>query len=43
MELPFSAAHSASAKISAVVAARCACFALAVAGIFAALRIAFDG
>jgi succinate dehydrogenase / fumarate reductase membrane anchor subunit len=35
--------HSASAKISAVVAARCACFALAVAGIFAALRIAFDG
>jgi succinate dehydrogenase / fumarate reductase membrane anchor subunit len=35
--------HSAWAKISAVVAVRCACFALAVAGIFATLRIAFDG
>ena len=35
--------HSDWAKIPAVVAIRLACFALAVAGIFATLRIAFDG
>jgi succinate dehydrogenase / fumarate reductase membrane anchor subunit len=35
--------HSDWVKISAVVAIRCACFALAVVGIFATLRIAFDG
>ena len=35
--------HSDGAKILAVVAIRCACFALAVVGIFATLRIAFDG
>jgi succinate dehydrogenase / fumarate reductase membrane anchor subunit len=33
--------HSDWAKIPAVVAIRCACFALAVVGIFATLRIAF--
>ena len=35
--------HSDRAKIPTVVAIRCACFALAVVGIFATLRIAFDG
>ena len=35
--------HSDWAKIPAVVAIRCACFALAVVGIFATLRIAFAG
>jgi succinate dehydrogenase / fumarate reductase membrane anchor subunit len=35
--------HSDWAKIPAVVAIRGACFALAVVGIFATLRIAFDG
>ena len=35
--------HSDWAKIPAVVAIRYACFALAVVGIFATLRIAFDG
>jgi succinate dehydrogenase / fumarate reductase membrane anchor subunit len=35
-------AHSDWAKVPAVVAIRCACFALAVVGIFATLRIAFD-
>ena len=35
--------HSDWAKIPAVVTIRCACFALAVVGIFATLRIAFDG
>jgi len=35
--------HSDRAKIPAVVAIRLACYALAIAGIFATLRIAFDG
>jgi succinate dehydrogenase / fumarate reductase, membrane anchor subunit len=35
--------HSDRAKIPTVVAIRLACFALAVAGIFATVRIAFDG
>ena len=35
--------HSDWAKIPAVVAIRYACFTLAVVGIFATLRIAFDG
>ena len=35
--------HSDWAKIPAVVTIRCACFALAVVGIFATLRIAFAG
>jgi succinate dehydrogenase / fumarate reductase membrane anchor subunit len=35
--------HSELAKIPAVVAIRLVCVALAVAGIFATLRIAFDG
>jgi succinate dehydrogenase / fumarate reductase, membrane anchor subunit len=35
--------HSELAKIPAMVAIRLACIALAVAGIFATLRIAFDG
>ena len=35
--------HSDRAKIPTVVAIRLACFALAVVGIFATLRIAFDG
>ena len=35
--------HSDWVKIPAVVAIRCACVALAVVGIFATLRIAFDG
>jgi succinate dehydrogenase / fumarate reductase, membrane anchor subunit len=35
--------HSDRAKISTVVEIRLACFALAVAGIFATVRIAFDG
>ena len=35
--------HSDRVKIPAVVAIRFACFALAVAGIIATLRIAFDG
>jgi succinate dehydrogenase / fumarate reductase, membrane anchor subunit len=35
--------HSDRAKIPAVVAIRLACCALAIAGIFAILRIAFDG
>jgi succinate dehydrogenase / fumarate reductase membrane anchor subunit len=34
--------HSDWAKVSAVVAISCACFALAVVGIVATLRIAFD-
>jgi succinate dehydrogenase membrane anchor subunit len=35
--------HSDRAKIPTVLAIRLACFALAVAGIFATLRITFDG
>jgi succinate dehydrogenase / fumarate reductase membrane anchor subunit len=35
--------HSDRAKIPTVVAIRLACFALVVAGIFATVRIAFDG
>jgi succinate dehydrogenase membrane anchor subunit len=35
--------HSDRAKIPTVVTIRLACFALAVAGIFATVRIAFDG
>jgi succinate dehydrogenase / fumarate reductase, membrane anchor subunit len=35
--------HSDRAKIPTVLAIRLACFALAVAGIFATVRIAFDG
>ena len=35
--------HSDWAKIPAVVTIRCACFALAVVGLFATLRIAFAG
>lgn len=35
--------HSDWAKIPAVLTIHCACFALAVVGIFATLRIAFDG
>ena len=35
--------HSDRAKIPTVVAIRLACFALAVTGIFATVRIAFDG
>jgi succinate dehydrogenase / fumarate reductase membrane anchor subunit len=35
--------HSDRAKIPTVVAIRLGCFALAVAGIFATVRIAFDG
>jgi succinate dehydrogenase / fumarate reductase membrane anchor subunit len=35
--------HSDQAKIPTVVAIRLACLALAVAGIFATMRIAFDG
>jgi succinate dehydrogenase / fumarate reductase, membrane anchor subunit len=35
--------HSDWAKMPALMAIRCACFALAVVGILATLRIAFDG
>jgi succinate dehydrogenase / fumarate reductase membrane anchor subunit len=35
--------HSDQAKIPTVVATRLVCFALVVAGIFATVRIAFDG
>jgi hypothetical protein len=35
--------HSDRAKIPAVAVIRLACFALAIAGIFATGRIAFDG